>query len=530
VFDARRARAVLRELELRRARNSLAVYSGLMIPSEVERDEDLPGQEKLTLAARYVPAEHHRLLISKLEAVERGEIKRLMVFMPPGSAKSTYCSVLFPAWYLGRHPDRCVLQGSYNGDLAQRFGRRARNTFKSPEHFEVFGVGLAPDSKAAGEWTTEKGGEYFAFGMRTGVTGRRANGVILDDAIKGRKEADSDTERGNVWETYRGDVRTRMKPGAWLVYIATRWHEDDPAGRILPADWNGESGWVTAKDGERWYVVCLPAVIETEDEARKDPLKRALGDILWPEWFTPEMFAQEKIIQGTRNWNALYQQKPSTEEGAILKAAYWREWPLKEPPIVEYVMQCYDTAFEEGEEDDNSARTTWGVFDWHAQDFKKLPPEFLKNPPKNRWNAVLLEHWEDKVQFPVLKRQAKDAFDLYQPDLVLIEKKASGHSLLQELRRGSLPVKPYLPDRSKIGRAHAAAAVFEQGCVWHMRRAWANKVIRQCAQFPNGEYDDTVDTVTMAILRLRGTWHLQLREEEEEDEVPKAKNVRKLYG
>lgn len=514
-FDARRARAVLHELELRRARRSLAVYAGLMVPQTVEKDDDLVGQEKLSLAARYVPAEHHRLLIDKLQRVEDGEIKRLMVFMPPGSAKSTYGSVIFPSHYLGRFPKHCLIQGSYNAPLAERFGRRARNTFVSPEHQEIFGVGLAKAGQ--GEWETALGGEYFAFGMKTGVTGRRADGVILDDPIKGRKEADSVTERENVWETYKADVRTRMKPGAWIVYIATRWHEDDPAGRILPKDWNGESGWVTAKDGERWYVLCLPAVVETEEEARKDPLKRAVGEILWPEWFTSEMFAQEKIIQGSRNWNALYQQKPRPDEGAILKRSWWRPWRDVELPKCEYVIQVYDTAFEEGEANDYSARTTWGIF--MHNDVREVSGHKIA---LTRACAMLLEHWMDKVEFPILKREAIEAYKKWKPDLVLVEKKASGHSLIQELRR-KLPVRRVEADRSKLSRAYAAQIVLEDGCAWYpASKRWPLEVIDMCARatFLKGDPgNDIPDTVVHALNWLRRKYHLQLADDEQpEDE------------
>ncbi len=528
-----RARAAMRELEFRRAKNSLAIYAALQIPQDVEEDETevdeslerYRGMEKLSMAARYVPADHHRLLIDKLEKVEQGKIKRLMIFEPPGSAKSTYGSVIYPSWYLGKHPKDCVIQGSYNSDLADRFGRRARNTFASPVHKKVFGNGLAKDSKAAGEWTTEQGGEYFAFGMKTGVTGRRADGVIIDDPLKGRKEADSKSERDRVWDTYIADVRTRMKPGAWIVYIATRWHEDDPAGRILPKTWNGESGWVTARDGERWYVLCLPAVIETEDEARKDPLKRAVGDILWPEWFTPEMFAQEKIIQGSRNWNALYQQKPKPDEGAILKRLWWKAWNERDLPKVEYVVQVYDTAFEEDDEADESARTTWGIFQ-HTT-VREVAGHKVS---QTRYCCLLMEAWHDRVEFPELKAEAKAANRKFKPDLILIEKKASGHSLIQELKRAGLPIRRIEVDRSKLSRAYAAQIVLEDGCVWYpASKQWPQEVIDLCARatFIKGDPGlDVPDTCVHAWNWLRRKYHLQLSDDDEPEDdsryAPKA--------
>ena len=535
----------LEKLEFREAKDSLAVYAGLHIPSEVEND-DWPGMEKLPMAARYIPAEHHRLLISKLEALERGYVvedgkqvpfKRLMVFMPPGSAKSTYCSVLFPAWYLGKHPQNCLIQGSYNADLAARFGRRARNTFSSDTHYSVFGVGIGKSAES--EWETTQGGEYFAFGMKTGVTGRRADGVVIDDAIKGRKEADSKTERENVWETYRADVRTRMKPGAWILYVATRWHEDDPAGRILPPEALGKSGWFTAKDGERWYVISLPAVIETVEDEENDPLGRTIGEILWPEWFTQEMLAQERRSQGKRNWSALYQQKPRPDEGAVLKREHWRKWPYDKPPKCEYKVSVYDTAFEQGEEDDFTARTSWGIF-WHEEvpdeaEQKKLP-KWKRKPLEGRYCAILLERFKDKPEFPELRRLAKAHYLEYRPDRVLVEKKASGHSLIQELRRGGIPVGALKADKSKLARAHAAAVVLEDGCIWYMDRKWSDEVIEDCATatFLKGSPgNDIGDTCVHAWNFLRRTFHLTTKgdrkDEDDDDDQPPPKPQRRLF-
>ena len=534
-------------VERLKALESLAVYSAMLHPQEVESDEEdedyiagLRGMEKLPLPARYVPAEHHRLLIEKLESLERGYVvergkkvpfRRLMVFEPPGSGKSTYCSVLYPAWYLGRNPTHSLVQGSYNAKLAGRFGRRARNTFKSPDHFNVFGVGLAGDSKASDAWTTSEGGEYASFGMETGITGWRGNGAILDDPIKGRREADSKTERDNVWETYKADVRTRLKPNGWILYIATRWHEDDPAGRILPADWSGQSGWVTARDGERWYVLSLAAVIETAEEAKHDPLGREIGECLWPEWFSDGHFEQEKRSQGSRNWNALFQQKPRPDEGAILKKKFWRKWRGKEPPKCQFVMSVYDTAFEEGEEDDYSARTTLGIF-WHEDRPSDLEKGAADRKPgargvRGRWCAILLERWKERAAFPELRREAKKHFELYQPDVVMVEKKASGHSLIQELRRHGIPVRALKADKSKLARAHAGAVVLEQHCVWYVDRKWAEEVIDECARatFKKGDPgNDIPDTVVHALIYLRRTYHLQLADEEDEDDAMEREN------
>ena len=254
----------------------------------------------------FTPARHHKLLIEKLEAVERGEIKRLMVFMPPGSAKSTYGSVLFPSWYLGRNSKKGIIAASHTSELAELFGRKVRNFVAGTEFPAVFGFGLAADSKAAARWETTEGGQYFAVGVGGSVTGRRADLGIIDDPVKSREDADSESTREKTWEWYKADFFTRLKPGAAIVLIQTRWHEDDLAGKLLK---DAEDG------GEQWEIVSLSMEAEADD-----PLGRELGELLWPEWFTTEMVDQAK--RDSRNWLALYQQKPRPDGGGVFK----REW------------------------------------------------------------------------------------------------------------------------------------------------------------------------------------------------------------
>lgn len=540
--------ALYEQLEYAQARKRLSVYAGLHIPAEIEAD-DLPKLHQLDLPARYIPAQHHRLLIEALERVESGEIRRLMVFMPPRAGKSMYCSVMFPAWYLGRHPTHKIIQGSYNDTLASRFGKRARNAFASDIHRKVFGFGVSETSRAVGEWETAKGGEYFSFGVNTGVTGRPATGAILDDLIRGRQDADSVTIRDKTWETYMADVRTRlertrdgMQP--WIVYAATRWHFDDPAGRILPPTAIGKTGWFTAKDGEKWYVITLPAVIETQAEAADDALGRRVGEHLWPEWWDKNHFAQEKRSQSARNWTSLYQQKPSPDEGGILKREFWQKWPDKTPPKCEYVLSMYDTAFEEGEENDFTARTHWGVF-WNEDaptpeiEAKRGDGEPHHRPNEGRYCVILLGMLNKRMEFPELRKEAKDHYNTTKPDRVMVEKKASGMSLLQELRRAGVPASPAPTLRNsqgreanKIARAHAVSVVLEQWCVYYMDKPWAEEVIAQCAAFPAAANDDLVDTCTAAWLYLRRTFHLNLRDEEpvEENDARKGKVKAVGYG
>jgi predicted phage terminase large subunit-like protein len=250
------------------------------------------------------PARHHLLLLDRLEAIERGDIDRLLVLMPPGSAKSTYCSTLFPPWYLARHPDHAIVAASHTADLAERFGRRVRNVIT--EHSATLGIELAPDIQAAGQWETTAGGEYFATGVLGAVTGRRADIVICDDPVKSRAEADSETVRDRVWEWWKADLATRLKPGAKIVLVMTRWHEDDLGGRLLA---EMDAG------GRRWEVLSLPMEAE-----QNDPLGRAPGEPLWPEWFREDMRVDAKRDQ--RTWSALYQQRPAPDTGTY----FLRDW------------------------------------------------------------------------------------------------------------------------------------------------------------------------------------------------------------
>ena len=257
-------------------------------------------------------AAHHRLLSTKLESVERGAIKRLMVFMPPGAAKSTYANVLFTAWYLGRNPERSIIAASYGQELADKFGRRARNILGSADFAQVFDCGLSGDNAAANRWATGRGGEYLATGVGGAVTGNRADGAIIDDPVKGREEASSALVRERTKDWYRDDLWTRLKPGAWIVLIMTRWHEDDLAGWLLAEQDRG---------GERWEVLRLPALAEADD-----PLGREVGEALWPEWFTSGMFAEAQRDQ--RRWSALYQQRPAPEAGDYFDVSWLRSYTV----------------------------------------------------------------------------------------------------------------------------------------------------------------------------------------------------------
>ncbi len=258
----------------------------------------------------FEPAAHHRLLIDKLEKVSTGHTDRLAVFMPPGAAKSTYASILYAPWHFALHPDHCLIAASHTAELAEKWGRRVRNLVA--EHSLIMGVGLAPDSQAAGRWETDHGGEYFAAGVGGAIAGRRADLVVIDDPIRSREDADSETVRDKIWDWYKSDLYTRLKPGGRIVLIQTRWHEDDLAGRLL-ADMQA--------GGDRWEVISLPALAE-----ENDALGRSVGQPLWPEWEDAANLERKRRAVGPRDWSALYQQRPAPEDGDYFKVEWLKPY------------------------------------------------------------------------------------------------------------------------------------------------------------------------------------------------------------
>jgi predicted phage terminase large subunit-like protein len=260
--------------------------------------------------AGFDPARHHRLLIEKLEAVTRGDIDRLAVFMPPGAAKSTYASILFAPWYFGVYPDHCIIAASHTAELAEKWGRRVRNLLN--EHSLILGTELAADSQAAGRWETSRGGEYFAAGVGGAIAGRRADLVVIDDPVRSREDADSELIRDKTWDWYKSDLYTRLKPGGRIVLIQTRWHEDDLAGRLL-ADMGA--------GGDKWEIISLPAIAEGND-----PLGRQPGQALWPEWENTNELDRKRRTIGPRDWTALYQQRPAPEDGDYFKAEWLKPY------------------------------------------------------------------------------------------------------------------------------------------------------------------------------------------------------------
>jgi len=438
------------------------------------------------------PAEHHSLLNSILEKVERKEIdpetgytyNRLLVMMPPGSAKSTYVSVTFPTWYMGKNPNKNIISTSYGASLARKFGRKCRSITSSGQYNQLFDSRLRSDNRAIDDWALTNGSTYMCGGILSGITGNRADGLVIDDPIKGREDADSPKIREKTWDAYLNDLRTRLKPGAFITIVQTRWHEDDLSGRILPDNWNGESGWVMSKDGEPWYVVCLPAQCERED----DPLGREIGEWLWTEWFSEEHWVREKRVQGVRNWGSLYQQQPKPAEGSIFKRAWVQRY---QTPPAEFLRVTFslDTAYKPEQINDPSVLTIWG---------------------QTERAHYLLSVWRDRVEYPELKRILANLYMNWRPDTVLIEDKSSGQSLIQECRTGVrlegypkpifMPVVAIEPKGNKLERAVRSSSTVEAQQVYLPQIApWLMDFESEFFGFPLSTHDDQVDSVSQYI-------------------------------
>ncbi len=443
----------------------------------------------------FVHGRHHALMAKKFEAIARGEMKRVIINMPPRHTKSEFASYLLPSWFLGKNPSKKVIQCSNTADLAVGFGRKVRNLVDSEHYASVFpGVKLRQDSKAAGRWATNKNGEYFAIGVGGTVTGKGADLLIIDDP---HSEQEAALAAGNpeiyqkVYEWYTSGPRQRLQPGGAIVIVMTRWGEADLTGRVLQDALKREKG-------EEWELIELPAIMPS-------------GNPLWPEfWSIDELEALKEELPVSK-WNAQYQQKPTGEEGALVKREWWQIWERERPPNCEYVIQSWDTAFTKSERSDYSACTVWGVF-------------HMDEDPKNV-NVILLEAYQERLEFPELKEKAFEMYNIWEPDTCIIEAKAAGSPLIFEMRRMGVPVQEYTPVRGndKFVRINSVTDLFRSGKVWAPDTRWAHELIEQMAAFPNAAHDDLVDSSTQALIRFRQGGFLRLNTDEEDEQVYRRK-------
>ena len=430
----------------------------------------------------FIEGRHHRVIAEKLELIAQGKLKRLIVNMPPRHSKSEFASYLMPAWFLGRNPKLKIIQATHNTELAVRFGRKVRDLLEDSQYKDVFpNSELKSDSKAAGRWETEQGGEYFAAGVGAAVTGRGADLFIIDDPHS-EQDALSENAFDNAFEWYTSGPRQRLQPGGAIIVVMTRWGMKDLTGRLLKAQ-----GSDVLSDA--WEIVEFPAIMPSNEP-------------LWPEFWGKDDLLAVKASLPVGKWNAQWQQQPTAREGAIVKKEWWKEWEKEDTPSIKYIIQSYDTAFSKKETADYSAITTWGVF----------------NPNEGGAdNIILLDGRRGRWNFPELKEVAGEEYEYWEPDMVIIEAKASGTPLTDELRRGGIPVMNYTPGkgRDKVTRMHMVAPLFEAGMVWAPEKKFADEVIEECAAFPNGDHDDYVDSMTMALIRFRQGGFITLEGEDD---------------
>jgi predicted phage terminase large subunit-like protein len=480
-------------------------------PHELERLKRQVGEYKIALEREkcqdsfmsyvkkmwpgFIHGRHHAVLAKKFEDVASGKIKRLAISLPPRHTKSEFGSFLFPSWFLGKFPAKKVMQASNTGELAVGFGRKVRNLVMGEQYAEVFpDVTLRQDSKAAGRWSTNKDGEYFAIGVGGTMTGRGADLVIIDDPHTEQEAAlaaHDPSVYDKSYEWYTSGPRQRLQPNGAIIIIATRWSERDLIGRVIQDS-------VERGRPDEWDVVELPAIMPS-------------GSSLWPEFWPLDQLQALKEELSPSKWNAQYQQQPTGEEGAIIKREWWNIWTKDEPPRCEFIIQAWDTAFTKNERSDFSACTTWGIF--------------YMNEDSNDTHMILLDSFQKRMEFPELKEKARSHYLEWEPDDCIIEAKAAGASLIQELnQQADLFVRGYTPSRGtrqqsndKISRMNTVAPIFQSGKVWAPDTRWARELIDQMAAFPNAAHDDLADTAVMAVTRFRQGGFLRLESDEREE-------------
>ena len=441
-----------------------------------------------TMWPSFIHGEHHALMATKFEEIASGKTKRLIINMPPRHTKSEFASYLLPAWFLGKFPNMKIIQCSNTAELAVGFGRKVRNLVDGDKYAKVFpNVSLRSDSKAAGRWSTNANGEYFAIGVGGTVTGKGADLLIIDDPHSEQEAALAAGDPSvfdKVYEWYTSGPRQRLQPGGSIVVVMTRWSKRDLTGKICQA--------MVDRDGDEWEIISLPAIKRNEKP-------------LWPEFWSYEELDKLRIELPLSKWQAQYQQDPTSEEGALVKREWWRVWDKETPPPCDYIIQSWDTAFTKSERADYSACTTWGVF--------------YLNEDKTDANIILLDAFKERMEFPTLKQRAYDMYKDWEPDSFIVEAKASGAPLIFELRRMGIPVQEFTPTRGndKISRVNSVSDLFASGKIWAPRKRWAEEVVEELAAFPNSDHDDLVDSTTQALLRFRRGGFITLQSDEPDE-------------
>jgi len=449
----------------------------------------------------FIHGRHHEKMARAFERVVEGQTKRLIINMPPRHTKSEFASYLLPSWFLGKFPSKKVIQTSHTAELAVGFGRKVRNLVDSDRYKDLFpDVALQADSKAAGRWATNYAGDYFAIGVGGAVTGKGADLLIIDDPHSEQEAALAEVNPeiyDKTYEWYTSGPRQRLQPGGAIIIVMTRWSKKDLTAQVLKS--------AAQRDGDEWTVIEFPAILPS-------------GNPLWPEfWSVKELEALRNELPNQK-WMAQYMQQPTSDTSAIIKREWWQEWEEDHPPQCEFVLQAWDTAFEKHNRADYSACTTWGVF--YQED---------ENGAMQA-NIILLNAFRKRMEFPELKRKAVEEYQEWEPDSIIIEKKATGAPLIYEMRAMGIPVAEFTPGKGndKISRLNAVSDIFASKRVWVPGTRWAEEVIDEVASFPGGDHDDYVDSVSLALMRFRKGGYIR-SVMDEPDEVREFRRKKAYY-
>ncbi len=407
----------------------------------------------------YIAAPHHYKIADALERVERGELKRLMIFTPPRHGKSELGSKRFPAYYLGKNPLKQFIASSYSTELSEGFGREVRNIFELPAYQNLFGISLRADSKAAGRWNTDKGGAYRAAGVGKGITGLGADVLMIDDPVKDREEADSEVIRQKVWDWYTSTAYTRLMPGGAIVVIQTRWHEDDLAGRLLEAQKHG---------GDQWEVLSLKAINED-------------GQALWPEWYDVEELKRIKGVIGPRDWSALYQQEPMPETGDFFQKEWFKYYDELPKQTRFYMTSDYAVTADGG---DYTVHLVWCI--------------------DSEENIYIVDMWRGQTDTNTWINALIGLINRYRPDQIGEENgqiiKSVGPFIEKKMQESSCYCyrQQYPSVADKATRAQSFRGRASQGKVFLKKGAdWLDLLLKELLAFPAGKYDDIVDTCSL---------------------------------
>lgn len=448
---------------------------------------------------------HMQYLCGQLEDTMNRKDDRILICEPPGHGKSWVSSHHFPAFYLAKHPDHNVIAVSHTGEFAEQWGRKVRNLMMSDEHRRLFpNVTVSEDSRAAGRWDLSSGGSYYAAGVGGAVTGKRGDCVVIDDALRGVEDAESQSIRDNMWNWYGSDLTTRLKPGGIICVVGTRWHLDDLIGRLLASE--------KQKGGDKWKKIILPALA-----LENDPLGRKVGAALWPEWEDEKALERRRLQPSmtARQWQSLFQQSPVLESGNIIKRNQIQIWNQKDPPKCHYIISSYDTAITGKNKSAFSVCLTFGVF----------------NEPDTGLPAViLLSRWRARVDYPELRKMAQRLAQNYlddqmerpvegnvirKPDDILVESKATGEPLRADLARAGVSTRAFNPGKygDKEARLMLCTDIFENGRFWvpgqppnyTMPRRWAEEYVNSLISFPASDSRDDADATSQLILYLKNS-------------------------